>query len=82
MKDKTLLSLVRSLIQAGVINAQTENGGRQTVKYWIRYGKLTLRKRPHSQWNVVNDEEIAQIISAFSPGGKGEWHFPEGDQGI
>ncbi len=73
MKDYPLRSLIPILLEAQVCNGTFE-GARQTLHYWMRKGRLTLRRYPASKRYAVNPKEIQQIIKAFSPDGKGEWH--------
>lgn len=46
---------------------------------WIlkmeKLGKLTCPRNPTTNWRMFTDLQIDAIIDAFSPGGKGEWHF-------
>jgi len=73
MKNHNISYLVQKLIKAGVINARTLGGGKQTIYSWMRSGKLLLKNVPQSKYYVVNDNEIKHIIKEFSPGGKGIW---------
>lgn len=74
MKDKTIKYLARRLMDEGVISAETLPGAKVVLAYWMKTGKLKLRQRPSSGWNVVNDQEIEEIIKAFGVGGEGYWH--------
>ena len=40
-------------------------------------GALICPRLPHSNWRVFSQEDIDEIIKAFSPGGVGYWHFNE-----
>jgi len=78
LKDKSVKALILEMQRYGIITARTYNGARQTLISWLRKGRLVLRKRPHNDWRVVNDVEIAEIIKEFSPNGSGHWHYKEG----
>ena len=77
MKDKTITGLVRALKRADVSHAQTIQGGKQTIYSWIRKGLLNPRTKPHNGWYVFNNDEIAEIVKAFSPKGDGYWNHEE-----
>jgi hypothetical protein len=77
MKDHTISYLVEKLKEAQIMNPQTIAGGKQTLYAWMRKGFLTPRRMPHNNWPIFNDEEIAEIIEAFSPGGPGYWNYEE-----
>lgn len=74
-KDQTVGYLIQKLIDNNVINAKSLASGRQTIKNWMKNGRLVLRERPHSKWRVVTHAEVQEIIQAFRPGGAGEWHY-------
>lgn len=65
--------LVNRLAEAGILTAITPGSKRQVVHYWIKSGKITPRRRPHSNWYIFNEDEINQIIKEFSAGGSGKW---------
>jgi hypothetical protein len=75
LKDHYMAYLVAKLSEEGVLNCITAMGGRNTVHQWIKAGKLTPRFRPHNKFYVFNDNEVADIIKEFSPGGKGWWSY-------
>jgi predicted site-specific integrase-resolvase len=77
MKDKTISELIKVLQEAGITQAETVEGAQQTLYSWIRKGYLTPRRKPHSGWYVFNDEEIAEIVDAFSTEGSGYWSYTE-----
>jgi hypothetical protein len=77
-KDYDLNYLVAALRDAGITKAKTVLGAKQTISYWIREGVLVLRQSPRSKFRYrVNEEEVKQIISELSPGGKGFWHYDQ-----
>jgi len=78
-KDHYKEYLVYRLSEAGILNNTTVQGGKGTLQAWIKTGKLKLRQRPHNRYCVVNDQEIEQIIKAFSEGGKGWWSYDHPD---
>ena len=61
--------LSRQLKEAGI------PASKQTLNLWQKQGKLTLRRFPHNQWRFATEEDLKEIIRAFSPGGKGKWHY-------
>ena len=80
MKDLNLNYLIKALQDAGVTQAKTKAGARQTIQYWIREGVLVLRQQPRSNRYCVNDGEVKQIVKEFSPGGQGFWHCEQGGE--
>jgi len=68
MKYKTMKNLLRAMKEAGLPSS------RATAKRWMQQGKLTPARRPNN-WCVFTDQDIQEIIKAFSPGGRGEWHY-------
>lgn len=74
MKDHTIKKLIEALRESGRITAKTYLGARQVLGYWIRTGKLVLRKRAFTGYYLVNDKEIEEIVKAFSYGGEGFYH--------
>lgn len=73
-KDHNIGFLAKRLMQEGIVTARTIPGAKETVHYWIKAGRLKLRQRPHTDWNIVSDSEIEQIIKEFSVGGSGRWY--------
>lgn len=73
-RDYMIGHLARRLMDEGIITARTLPGAKLVVWQWIKSGKLQLRQRPHTGWNIVNDEEVQEIVDSFKVGGKGYWH--------
>jgi hypothetical protein len=40
-------------------------------------GRLRCPREPHNNWRVFTEEEINEIVEAFSAGGKGYWYYDE-----
>jgi hypothetical protein len=74
MKNHNVKYLVYKLLEAGLITATTYLGAKQVLHYWIRTGKLKLRRRSYNGYYMVTDEEINAILDAFSESGPGFWY--------
>lgn len=74
-KYRSLTYLMKILMEKGIITAKSMDGARQTVYYWMRNGRLALRRKSMSNIYVVTDKDIEQIVKALSPGGKGKWEY-------
>jgi hypothetical protein len=47
---------------------------RWTIMRWEKEGRLTLPRNSFG-WRVLTSQQIKEVKDAFSPGGKGKWHF-------
>lgn len=47
---------------------------RMTLYTWEKNGKFTPPRDRHGD-RVFTEEQMQEIIKAFSPGGSGSWHF-------
>lgn len=52
--------------------------GLATGKGWVirheKHGDLKLRRVPTARLKKVTEDDIKEIIKAYSPGGSGRWH--------
>lgn len=72
--DRPITALTDRLIKEGISNAETREGARQTIYYWMRNSRLELRRKENSKRYIVNNDEIEEIVKAFSRGGKGYFY--------
>lgn len=77
MKTYTRWLKMPALLQA-LKDAHVSWCSRPRLYTLLKTGKLTLPRLPSGQ-PVVNEDMIEEIITAFSPGGSGEWHTKKGD---
>lgn len=70
----TIKHLIKRIREEGITRATTRNGARNTIQNWINRGNLQLRKSPASNYYLVNEKEIEDIVREFSPGGSGVFH--------
>lgn len=73
-RDYTIKYLAIALMESGVMTARTIPGAKININNWIKAGRLKLRQRPHTKVNLVNEDEIKEIVKAFSVGGEGTWY--------
>ncbi len=72
MKHKTIKDLSLALKEAGLACS------RETIHRRIRLGFLTPRKLPQTNfpdWNIFTNQDLKEIVKAYSAGGRGEWHY-------
>lgn len=51
---------------------------RSSIIRWEKEGKLTCPRLPNNRGDrVFTEEQLKEIVEAFSPDGKGEWHYKE-----
>lgn len=74
LKDFTIKFLVDSLAQAEVIKYKNYRSARQHVQYFIKNGRLQLRRNNRNNYYLVNVSEVREIIKALSSTGVGYWH--------
>lgn len=76
-KEYSIKYLIEALQETGITHAKTLEGAQQTVYAWIRKGKLVPRRRPHNKWYVFTQNEIEDIVDAFSTEGSGHWSYKD-----
>lgn len=69
--------IVAYLMKNKIIRGKTVNGGKQTMNYWMRSGKLRLKRLTHNNYFFATVDELPKIKEAFSFGGKGYYFYDE-----
>lgn len=66
--------LIFNLVKAGIIKTESYQSARNTIEYWIKTGKLILRREASSKYWLMNEKEIKEIVKEFSTRSH-KWHY-------
>lgn len=72
MKYSTIKDIIARLKGAGLPHSK------RTILRWEEQGKLKIMRLPHSKTHarrVITEEQLEELIKAFSPGGRGWWSY-------